>query len=127
MDDGTAAQLFIAVHIAGDGFQAVHSHDNIFQGADIRADFGMFDVRVDNDNIVRADGHGLVICPKKAGTVCDEKDLCTGMGVQHGIPLGAVTGDTDIEKFGDRTINGSGCQRIKNIAAGAHDNRSSLT
>lgn len=116
MDDGVAV---LAV-LAGDRLKAVHTHDDIFKRVLFGADLSMFYVGIYDDDIVCADGYGLVVCFQKTGTVSDKKYFGAGMGVQDGVPFTAVAGGTDIEKSGDGTIHRIDCQGIENIAAGAH-------
>lgn len=107
--------------ITGDRFEAVHAHDNIFQGLGFGADFGVLYAGVDDDDIVYTNRHGLFIYLQKAGAVGDEKYLGTRMCMQYGVPFGAVTGDTDIKKFGHGTVYWIDRQRIENITAGTHN------
>lgn len=119
MDDGVAGFPVLA----GDRLKAVHTHDDVLERVLLGADFGVFYVGIYDDDIVCADGYGLVVCFQKTGTVSDKKYLGAGMGVQDGVPFAAVAGDADIEKSGDGAVDGVDGERVEDITAGTHDRR----
>ncbi|EET62576.1 hypothetical protein BRYFOR_05611 [Marvinbryantia formatexigens DSM 14469] len=120
MHDGIA----VLPGIPGDRLQTVDAQNNIFQRKLVGADLCVLHIGVDGDNIACRNGNALAGKLQIAASAGNKKELGAGMGVQRGMPLGAVARRTDVEQPGDRTVYRIGGERIKNIAAGTHTKNS---
>ncbi len=113
-------RVAVAAVVAGDRFQAVHSHHDVLQRMALGTDLGVLDAGVDDNHVVGADRHRFAGCLQMAGAAGDKKHLGTGMRVQRRVPFGAVAGNTHIKKLCNGTIHGVDGQGIKDITAGTH-------
>ena len=80
----------------------------------------MFNAGIDNDDIVGCYGDRLAAQLQTAAAAGDKEKFCTRMGVWGGMPFGAVSGNADIQQFGNGTVHWVDGQRIENIVAGTH-------
>ena len=107
----------------GQGLQALHPQDRVLQGAVQLADLRVGHVGVDDDRIV--DGHGKFLLPGAEAAVApgDEEQLGAAVGVEAGVPLGAVLSPGDVGQPG-RSAGGGGLP-LKGVLALAHGHSSS--